>query len=65
VNIAPQASIKLPRLSNLPIGKIATGAGFRSGDYMVSVFKIHLATTPSAATATTPTAKCPLLPIDP
>lgn len=40
-------AVELLRVSNLPIGEIATRAGFRSGEYMASVFKTHLGTTPS------------------
>ena len=40
-------AIELLRLSNLPISEVAERAGFRSAEYMASVFKSHLGTTPT------------------
>lgn len=40
-------AIELLRLSNLPIATIAERAGFRSGEYMCSVFRSQFGTTPS------------------
>ena len=41
-------AVELLRLSNLPIGEIAGRAGFRSAEYMASVFRSHLGTSPSS-----------------
>lgn len=41
-------AIELLRLSNLPIGEVACRAGFRSAEYMASIFKKHLGKSPSA-----------------
>lgn len=40
-------AVALLRLSNLPIGEIAKRAGFRSGEYMASVFQSQLGANPS------------------
>ncbi len=40
-------AIELLRLSNLPVGEVAARAGFRSGEYMSTVFQKHLGTSPS------------------
>jgi len=40
-------AVELLRVSNLPIGEIAERAGFRSAEYMASVFQRHLGTSPS------------------
>ena len=41
-------AIELLRLSNLPIGEVAGRSGFRSAEYMSSVFRDQLGTNPSA-----------------
>lgn len=41
-------AIELLRLSNMPIGEVATRSGFRSGEYMSASFRKHLGTYPSS-----------------